>query len=60
MGKLSATYLTVLWVIPLVLTDKQLFDLCVIKIFSSPEEETLFIFVFLHRQNTYKHEEETY
>lgn len=42
--------LTVLWVILLVLTDKQLFDFCIIKMLSSLEEEKFFIFAFLHRQ----------
>lgn len=52
--------LSVLWVILLVLTDKQLFDLCIIKMLPSPEKEIFFIFAFLHRQNRYKHKEEGY
>lgn len=42
--------LTLLWVTLTVLTDKQLFELCEIKL-SSLEEEIFFPFVFLHRQS---------
>lgn len=54
------TSLTVLWVRLFVLTEKQLFDLYVIKMSTSPEEEIFlfFFFVSLHRQNLYKDEEE--